>query len=72
MSPEDLPEPPAQGGSAAARADRRHHLHRWEALADRPAAGRHVLVRGDGIHLIDEAGRRLIDGPGGMWCVNVG
>jgi len=72
MSPEGLPEIPTQGGSATAEADRRHHLHPWEGLARWREADRHVIVRGEGIHLIDEQGRRLIDGPGGMWCVNVG
>ncbi len=30
------------------------------------------LTRGEGIYVYDNAGNRLIDGPGGMWCVNVG
>ena len=72
MGQDDLPEIPSRAGSATADADQRHHLHPWEGLADWRAADRHVHVRGEGIHLIDAAGRRLIDGPGGMWCVNVG
>lgn len=27
---------------------------------------------GEGVYVTDEAGRRLIDGPAGMWCVNLG
>lgn len=27
---------------------------------------------GDGIYVTDETGRKLMDGPAGMWCVNVG
>ena len=27
---------------------------------------------GDGIYILHEDGRRLIDGPAGMWCVNLG
>ena len=27
---------------------------------------------GEGIYLYDDRGRRLIDGPGGMWCVQIG
>ena len=33
---------------------------------------RGLLTSGDGIYVSDEAGRRLIDGPGGMWCTNLG
>ncbi len=72
MSPEGLPEIPSQGESALAAADRRHHLHPWEALGSWRGSERHVIVRGEGIHLIDETGRRLIDGPGGMWAVQIG
>jgi adenosylmethionine-8-amino-7-oxononanoate aminotransferase len=31
-----------------------------------------VAAGGDGIHLVDAQGRRFIDGPGGMWCVQIG
>ena len=31
-----------------------------------------ALSDGDGIYVHDAHGRRLIDGPAGMWCVNVG
>ena len=30
------------------------------------------IVRGDGCHVIDEEGRRLVDGVAGLWNVNVG
>ena len=30
------------------------------------------IVRGDGCHVIDEAGHRLVDGVAGLWNVNVG
>lgn len=33
---------------------------------------RGLLTSGDGIYVTDEAGRKLIDGPGGMWCTNLG
>ncbi|MEM9146380.1 MAG: aminotransferase [Pseudomonadota bacterium] len=72
MNADGLPPVPSQGESATAAADRRHHLHPWEALGQWRQAERHVIVRGEGIHLIDEQGRRLIDGPGGMWCVQIG
>ncbi len=30
------------------------------------------ILSGDGVYVEDAQGRRLIDGPAGMWCVNVG
>ena len=31
-----------------------------------------MIGDGDGIYITDGDGKRLIDGPAGMWCVNVG
>ena len=53
-------------------ADNRHHLHPWDAMWSFGAADRTIAARGEGIYLYDERGRRLIDGPGGMWCVQIG
>ena len=36
------------------------------------AQGTHIIVSGEGCYLIDAAGRRLLDGLAGLWCVNVG
>jgi adenosylmethionine-8-amino-7-oxononanoate aminotransferase len=33
---------------------------------------RTVVSRAEGIHIYDDTGRKLIDGPGGMWCVQIG
>ena len=30
------------------------------------------VSKADGIYLYDAYGNKLIDGPGGMWCVNIG
>jgi adenosylmethionine-8-amino-7-oxononanoate aminotransferase len=30
------------------------------------------ILAGDGVYVKDALGRSLIDGPAGMWCVNVG
>src|ERR1043166_5931679 len=30
------------------------------------------IISGEGVYVRDAQGRRLIDGPAGMWCVNVG
>src|SRR5690606_18398495 len=36
------------------------------------AEARTLIGEGDGIYVTDSDGRRLIDGPAGMWCVNAG
>ncbi|MEX3007574.1 aminotransferase [Hoeflea sp. TYP-13] len=52
--------------------DREHFLHPWASM-DTSASHDHMLVDGaDGIYLWDSNGRRYIDGPGGMWCVQIG
>lgn len=51
----------------------RYALHPW---TDLPALGEDestpIIVRGEGIYIYDEDGHRLIDGPGGMWCMQTG
>jgi putrescine aminotransferase len=51
----------------------RYSLHPW---ADLPALGEDestpVIMRGEGIYITDEQGRRMIDGPAGMWCMQTG
>ncbi len=34
--------------------------------------GTRIIKSGDGCHVIDGEGRRLLDGLAGLWCVNVG
>ena len=53
------------------RKDERY-LHPWEMVEEIGAEKRTVAVEGEGIHIYDSEGNRLIDGPGGMWCVNIG
>ena len=56
--------------SAVQRMDA-HVVHPWESF-DKPNASRTVLGVGDGAYVFDAKGNRLLDGPGGMWCVNAG
>ncbi|MBY6153353.1 aminotransferase [Vannielia litorea] len=53
------------------RADR-HFLHPWEDVTAIGETPRTVLMDSEGIYVTDSHGNRMIDGPGGMWCVNVG
>ncbi|MCB1695468.1 MAG: aminotransferase [Halioglobus sp.] len=59
--------------SACRRHFNRHSLHPW---ADLPGLGEDdstpVIVSGDGIYITDDQGRRMIDGPAGMWCMQTG
>ena len=50
----------------------RHFLHPWEDVTAIGAEARTVITHGNGIYITDSDGNRMIDGPGGMWCVNVG
>ena len=47
-------------------------LHPYENLQDRGTYDRKLILNSDGIYLYDENGKEYIDGPGGMWCNNIG
>ena len=47
-------------------------LHPYENLQDRGTYDRKLILRSEGIYLYDENDNRYIDGPGGMWCNNIG
>jgi adenosylmethionine-8-amino-7-oxononanoate aminotransferase len=49
-----------------------HLVQPWPTAGEIGAEARGGIVSGDGIHVIDGEGRKLIDGPAGMWCVNAG
>jgi len=51
--------------------DNAHFVHPWESLGTGPA-NRPIIDRAEGIYLYDPDGTRYIDGPGGMWCVQIG
>lgn len=47
-------------------------LQPWPVAATIGTESRARMEGGDGVYLFDDEGRRLLDGPGGMWCVNLG
>jgi adenosylmethionine-8-amino-7-oxononanoate aminotransferase len=49
-----------------------HFWHPFADMASIAANGELVLVRGDGVHVWDEAGRRYLDATAGLWFANVG
>ena len=48
-----------------------HVVYPWTSF-DRPNKSRTIIGSGAGVYVYDDQGNRLLDGPGGMWCVNVG
>jgi adenosylmethionine-8-amino-7-oxononanoate aminotransferase len=51
---------------------RSHLVQPWPYAGSIGAEARTLVTSGDGIYLIDGDGKKLIDGPAGMWCINVG
>jgi 4-aminobutyrate--pyruvate transaminase len=58
--------------SAAGRSDIAHHLHPYTQLRQLEQEGPLVIVRGEGVHVIDEHGRRYLEGMAGLWCASLG
>ena len=56
--------------SDMAYTDRANVLHPWGRL--RPDTDSNFIISGDGVHVTDGAGRRLLDGIAGLWCINIG
>ncbi|MDH3594406.1 MAG: aminotransferase [Rhodospirillales bacterium] len=55
-----------------ARARDRHWVHPWDSFGAEAQGERTVIARSEGIYVYDTDGNKLIDGPAGMWCVNIG
>lgn len=72
----DFDASPSAGGRAAAaaavEAATRHLVQPWPYAGEIGTEARSFIGEGNGIYITDENGHRLIDGPAGMWCVNVG
>lgn len=47
-------------------------LHPWECADAARDTGRTFVEEGQGIWVRTDDGQRLMDGPGGMWCVQIG
>ncbi len=48
------------------------HLHSYTNLAALPQTPPLVIVQGDGIHVVDDQGRRYVEGMSGLWCASLG
>ncbi|MER8579526.1 aminotransferase [Mesorhizobium sp. M1423] len=54
------------------RADRDHYTHAWPSFRSAAQTESLVVTGGEGAYVFDAAGRRYLDGMGGLWCVNMG
>ncbi len=54
------------------QADLDHCIHPWTDFAEWTRTGSTTMVRGEGAYVWDAAGRRFLDGIGGLWFANVG
>lgn len=52
--------------------DNDHFMHPWEGMDDLGQNDRAFIEGSGGVYVTNDAGARLIDGPAGMWCVQVG
>jgi putrescine aminotransferase len=52
--------------------DAAHHVHPFSDAAALAREGVRVITRGEGVHLWDSEGNRIVDGMSGLWCVQVG
>jgi adenosylmethionine-8-amino-7-oxononanoate aminotransferase len=52
--------------------DRAHFLHPWTHFDTFKRDGSLVIESAQGAYVTDAAGKRYLDGIGGLWCVNIG
>jgi len=69
MKPFDTTE---QAHAARAASDIAAHLHPFTNLATHPQVDPLVIVRGDGIFVEDDRGRRYLEAMSGLWCASLG
>ena len=68
----NMPSTPGLDVTAAGRSDIAHHLHPYTQLRQLEKDGPLVIVKGDGVHVIDEHGNRYLEGMAGLWCASLG
>lgn len=58
--------------SALAQKDVAHHFHPYTNLRAIEVDAPLMIVAGDGIEVIDDTGKRYIEGMAGLWCASLG
>src|SRR5215831_7421824 len=56
----------------AARRDITYHLHPSTNLRQVETEGPLVISRGEGVYVVDEHGKRYLEGMAGLWCASLG
>ena len=51
---------------------RDHHLAPFSDLKQLAEKGPRIITRGEGVHLWDSEGNKILDGMAGLWCLAVG
>ena len=60
------------GWEEIARADSAHNLHPYEDMSNWGENKRYMITHGEGVYLYTDQGKKMLDGPGGMWCTQIG
>ncbi|MBM3540602.1 MAG: aminotransferase class III-fold pyridoxal phosphate-dependent enzyme, partial [Alphaproteobacteria bacterium] len=58
---------------AIRESDRRHHFHPFtDNKALWAEGGTRVIAKGEGVYIVEDSGKRILDGFAGLWCVALG
>ena len=49
-----------------------YHLHPYTDAVAHEETGPHIIAGGDGVYVIDDNGKRYIEGLAGLWCASLG
>ena len=52
--------------------DKDHVVHPYTNFSNQNEEGSQVIVKAEGAYIQDAKGNKLLDGIGGLWCVNIG
>jgi putrescine---pyruvate transaminase len=52
--------------------DKNHVVHPYTNFSNQIEEGSQVIVKAEGAYITDAEGNKLLDGIGGLWCVNIG
>jgi len=67
-----MPQVSAISPATSARRDVATTIHPYTNLKLHQSAGPMVITQGDGVFVIDENGKRYLEGLAGLWCVSLG
>lgn len=54
------------------RKDRDHFIHPYTDFESFKKEGSHIISNAKGAYVTDSSGKEILDGIGGLWCVNIG